>query len=83
MTSQMDCGPWYEVVSMPHEEAEMQLFKVFQHKYTNHEQLKKIINEVVKTEKDLGSHRGYWTFLHTKFKQDIEEKIEYYNKKPS
>ncbi len=31
--------------------------------------------------KDLGSIRGYWTFLHAGFKKQVGEKFKYYGHK--
>lgn len=74
-------GPWYEEVSMSHTDAKEALFNVFKFKIDDHETLKKFINEVVKESIDLGSYRGYYTFLHTEYKRQVQEKWDYLHRK--
>ena len=81
MASQFDCEPWYQVVSMGHEDARNQLFNVFKFKVEDHELLSKIIKEVVHDKIEMGSVRGYWTFQHNHFKLLVQEKIDYINRK--
>jgi len=73
--------PWYQVVAMGHEEARSHVFKVFQHKYEDHEELKKVIKEIVNDKVEMGSIRGYWTFQHNEFKLKVEERLNYMHKK--
>ena len=75
------CEPWYQCVGMSHEEAKQHLFISLKHEYTDHEKLTLYIKQVVEAEKDLGSIRGYWTFLHTGFKIQVGEKFKYYGHK--
>lgn len=81
MTSQFDCEPWYQVVSMGHEEARTQLFNVFKFKIEDHKILRKVINEIVHDKIEMGSIRGYWTFQHNIFKLAIQERLDYINRK--
>ena len=76
-----NCEPWYQTVSMSHEEAKRHLFMSLKHEYTDHERLTEYIHQVTSTEKDLGSIRGYWTFLHARFKHEVGEKFKYYGHK--
>jgi hypothetical protein len=75
------CEPWYQTVGMSHNEAKQHLFTALKHEYTDHEKLTEYIKQVVETEKDLGSIRGYWTFLHAGFKKQVGEKFRYYGHK--
>ena len=74
-------GPWYEEIEMPHEEARVAQFEVFKNQYTDHEELQKIIKEIIHDKVLMGSYRGYWTFQHNEFKLKIKERYEYLNKK--
>ena len=71
-------GPWYENQSMPVTEAREHIFRMFRSKYTNHDKLRECINQVVKEDTDLGSWRGYYTFLHTEYKNEVIAKYEHY-----
>ena len=62
---------------MGHEEARGHVFKVFQHKYEDHEELKKVI----KMTKLDGKYSWYWTFQHNEFKLKVEERLNYMHKK--
>ena len=57
------------------------VFKIFQHKYEDHEELKKVIKEIVNDKVDMGSIRGYWTFQHNEFKLRVQERLDYINRK--
>ena len=54
------------------------------YKLDDHVLLDKCIHEVLKTNKgnNFGSYRGYYTFLHTEFKNNVIEKYKYYTHKP-
>tara|TARA_Y100001935_G_C17107498_1_gene409152 strand:+ start:472 stop:723 length:252 start_codon:yes stop_codon:yes gene_type:complete len=73
--------PWYHFVSIGHEEARNHVFKIFQHKYEDHEELKKVIKEVVNDKVEMGSVRGYWSFQHNEFKLRVQERLDYINRK--
>ena len=75
--------PWYHTTCMSHEDAEQHLFMCLKHEYANHEKLTQYIKQIVSSEKELGSVRGYWTFLHTRFKNEIIDKFSYYETKTS
>lgn len=44
--------------------------------------LANIIDEIVPNNKDFGSYRGYYTFLHTQYKNQILERYNYLCAKP-
>ena len=44
--------------------------------------LANIIDEIVPNNKDFGSYRGYYTFLHTQYKNQILEDIIIYAPNP-
>lgn len=73
--------PWYQVVSMGHEEARGHVFKIFEHKYEDHEELKKVIKEIITDKIIMGSIRGYWTFQHKEFKIKVQERLDYIYRK--
>tara|TARA_A100001015_G_scaffold19970_1_gene22975 strand:- start:270 stop:524 length:255 start_codon:yes stop_codon:yes gene_type:complete len=76
-----NCEPWYQTASMSHEEAKQHLFTSLKHEFSDHVKLTEYINQTVGSVKDLGSIRGYWTFLHAGFKKEIGEKFKYYDVK--
>ncbi len=47
------------------------------HKLENHELLESVMKEEVKETTDFGSYRGYYTFLHTEYKNKIIERYNY------
>jgi len=70
-----------ESISMKHKEARGHIFKVFKHKYEDHDELHKIINEVINSKTEMATINSYWTFQHKEFKAKIEERINYIHKK--
>ena len=71
-------GPWYENQSMPTAEPRSDIFRTLKFRYTDHDKLWEYINQVVKDDVDLGSWRGYYTFLHTEYKNEVIRRYEYY-----
>lgn len=68
---------YYPLVSMASSDVRKHLFKVFKYKYKNHDQLKKVINEIIDERTVLGSIHGYWNFQHSEFKTKVRERLEY------
>ena len=73
--------PWYQVVSMGRNDAKKAIYNVFEHKYKDHELLKKVIDEVIHDKVEMGSIKGYYTFQHNEFKLKVQERMEYIKKK--
>jgi hypothetical protein len=69
--------PWYQVVAMSHDDAKAQLFAELKHEYPDHDKLNAYIDQVVVSSVDIGSIRGYMTFLHATYKQQIIDKFKY------
>lgn len=74
-------GPWYEETEMSRNDARNAQFEIFKNQYPHHQQLKKIINEIIHDKIPMCSFRGYWTFQHNEFKCKIKERFDYINKK--
>jgi len=74
-------GQCYEEIDMLHEEARVAQFEVLKNQYTDHEELQKVIKEVVHNKVAMGSYHDYWTFRHKEFKLNIKERYEYLNRK--
>lgn len=75
----MDVQPWYETVEITGVEVRSLFEKEYKGKMTNIEALREIINSVVPDNISLGSYRGYYTFLHSEYKTQIEDKIKTYS----
>ena len=74
-------GPCYEELGMPRNEAREAIFNVYKHKYTNHDELKKVINEIITDKIEMCSYRGYWVFQHNIFKKNVQDRLDYHYKK--
>lgn len=66
---------------MKYTDARLHIFNIFKHKYTDHVELTKIINEIITKKVEMSSVRAYWSFQHKEFKHLVEERIEYIHKK--
>lgn len=56
-------------------------FEVFKNQYTDHEELKKIIKEIIHDKIDITTYDTYWIFRHKEYKQKIKERFCYLNKR--
>jgi len=73
--------PWYQTVSMGRDEAKEHLFTTLKFEYDDHDLLRTYIDQTVPRDTDLGSIRGYWTFLHSGYKQQVVEKLRHFGRK--
>ena len=71
------CEPWYQSQGISRNEVGEALFEYFKFKVTDFDMLVQIIDKIIKETNDYGSYRGYYTFLHTSFKEKIAQEIEY------
>ena len=69
--------PWYQVKDITYNEVKESLVNTLKYKLENSELLEKVINEIIKKDTDFGSYRGYYTFLHTGYKQQVTERYNY------
>ncbi len=75
--------PWYQTQTMSYQEVYKSLKTCMKYKIYNDKLLDNIIKEILPKNIDFGSHRGYYTFLHTEYKNKIMERFNYLNyKKP-
>lgn len=69
--------PWYQVQGISYKEVHEALFNCLKHKLEDHKLLESVMKEEVKETTDFGSYRGYYTFLHTEYKNKIIERYNY------
>ena len=76
--SQHDCcEPWYQCDTFTYGDAVAALTYCLKGKIEDGKMLEALIKETVSEKTDFGSSRGYYTFLHTKYKNDILERFRY------
>ena len=69
----------YNLVTL--KQARKAQFEIFKNQYTDHEELRKIIKEIIHDKMDITTYHVYWTFRHKEYKQKIKERFSYLNKK--
>ena len=74
-------GLCYEKIKMHRNEARCAQFEIFKNQYTDHDELKKIIKEIIHDKVEMGTYHRYWRFQHNEFKFKIKERFHYLNKK--
>ena len=69
--------PMYQLQGPSREDIILDLSKCLCYKINDNILLQKLINEVVPNNNDFGSYRGYYTFLHPQYKNQILERYNY------
>ena len=73
--------PWYQTTGPSRKDVLKDLFECMKFKIQEHDLLKEIISSIVREGTELGSWRGYMTFLHPQYKKEIVERYEYLTNK--
>ena len=71
--------PWYERDTFTYKAAVEALTYCLKGKIEDEKLLASLIKEIVPKSTEFGSSRGYYTFLHTKYKNEIMERFKYLN----
>ena len=71
--------PWYQCDSMKYAGVVDALTYCLKGKIEDGAVLAALIKEILPQNEDFGSSRGYYTFLHTKYKNEILERFKYLN----
>ena len=78
--SHYDCAePWYQRDTFTYKAAVEALTYCMKGKIEDKDMLARLIKEIVPEKENFGSSRGYYTFLHTKYKNEIMERFKYLN----
>ena len=78
--SHYDCAePWYQCDTFTYKAAVEALTYCMKGKIEDKDMLARLIKEIVPEKENFGSSRGYYTFLHTKYKNEIMERFKYLN----
>ena len=66
----------YEERAVTHEQARRLLFDELQESVQDHQRLRRAVHDAVPDTVDMCSVRGYWTFQHAPFRQEVLRRLD-------